>query len=245
MLEKKELMQIAKLKGLKPWQQEKHYVQAVLLEVLADFPLVFKGGTYLWFFHGLPRFSEDLDFTLKENLPENLHEKVSNSLELFGIPNSIKVISNNKTTFSFRLSIKGPLNTSYIDECRVYVEISKRECIEEKVNSIKLEFPEYNLPTKRASGMSLNEICAEKIRAIMTRKKARDLYDLQYLIEKKNVSFNELLADKKLAYYNKKFTKKEFLDKAKEKKDYFKKELKNLVFDELPEFNQTIKNWIK
>lgn len=128
------------------------------------------------------------------------------------------------------------------------MEISKRECIEEKVNPIKLEFPEYNLPTKRASGMSLKEICAEKIRAIMTRKKARDLYDLQYLIEKKHILFNESLASKKLAYCNKKFTKKEFLEKAGQKKAYYEKELKNLVFDELPEFKKTlntIKKWIK
>ncbi|MFH1695739.1 MAG: nucleotidyl transferase AbiEii/AbiGii toxin family protein [Candidatus Micrarchaeota archaeon] len=248
MIEKKELMEIARIKGLKPWQQEKHYLQAVILEVLAEQPLVFKGGTYLWFFHSLPRFSEDLDFTAKEIMPKNLAETVSKSLELFGIQNTNKIISNNKTTLSFRISAKGPLNTKQIDECRVYVEISKREKIEEKILPIKLDFPEYNLSTKRASGMNLNEIAAEKIRAILTRKKARDLYDLHYLIEKKQVSFNQKLADKKLAFCNKKFSKKEFLDKAKEKKDYFEKELKNIVFDELPEFNQTIKkikNWIK
>ena len=248
MIEKKELMEIARIKGLKPWQQEKHYLQAVILEVLAEQPLVFKGGTYLWFFHSLPRFSEDLDFTAKETLPKNLAETVSRSLELFGIQNTNKIISNNETTLSFRISAKGPLNTKQIDECRVYVEISKREKIEEKILPIKLDFPEYNLSTKRASGMNLNEIAAEKIRAILTRKKARDLYDLHYLIEKKQVSFNQKLADKKLAFCNKKFSKKEFLDKAKEKKDYFEKELKNIVFDELPEFNQTIKkikNWIK
>ncbi|MBU2100222.1 nucleotidyl transferase AbiEii/AbiGii toxin family protein [Candidatus Micrarchaeota archaeon] len=248
MIEKKELMEIARIKGLKPWQQEKHYLQAVILEVLAEQPLVFKGGTYLWFFHSLPRFSEDLDFTAKEIMPKNLAETVSKSLELFGIQNTNKIISNNETTLSFRISAKGPLNTKQIDECRVYVEISKREKIEEKILPIKLDFPEYNLSTKRASGMNLNEIAAEKIRAILTRKKARDLYDLHYLIEKKQVSFNQKLADKKLAFYNKKFSKKEFLEKAIEKKDYFKKELKNIVFDELPEFNQTIKTikkWIK
>ncbi|PIN98604.1 MAG: hypothetical protein COT90_03510 [Candidatus Diapherotrites archaeon CG10_big_fil_rev_8_21_14_0_10_31_34] len=247
MIEKKELIEIAKLKGLKPWQQEKHYVQALILEVLAEQPLVFKGGTYLWFFHSLPRFSEDLDFTAKETLPKNLPETVSKSLELFGIQNTAKIISNNETTLSFRISAKGPLNTKQIDECRVYVEISKREKIEEKTLSIKLDFPEYALPTKRISGMNLKEIAAEKTRAIMTREKARDLYDLHYLIKKKKAAFSQELADKKLAYYNEKFTKKEFLGKAKEKKDYFEKELKNLVFDELPEFNQaikTIKNWI-
>ena len=66
------------------------------------------------------------------------------------------------------------------------MKINKREKIEEKTIPIKLEFPEYNLPTKRAVGMSLKEMSAEKIRAKMTREKARDLYYLHYLVEKKN-----------------------------------------------------------
>jgi hypothetical protein len=68
------------------------------------------------------------------------------------------------------------------------------------------------------------------------------------LIEKKQVLFNQDLADKKLAFYGKKFTKKEFLEKIKEKKLFFSKELSNLVFDELPKFNKTvqsIKKWIE
>ncbi len=241
MIEKKELLEIAKLKGLKPWQQEKHYVQSVMLEILSEHPLVFKGGTYLWFFHGLPRFSEDLDFTAKEALPKNLPAIVSKSLELFGIENAVKTITNNATTLSFRISAKGPLNTARIDECRVYVEISKREGIAKTPLPVKLDFPEYGLPTKRAAGMSLEEIGAEKVRAIMTREKARDVYDLHYLIEKKKIPFNQELADKKLAFSGKKFSKKEFLEKAKQKQEYFEKELKSLVFDELPAFGKTMK----
>ncbi len=248
MIEKKELLEIAKLKGLKPWQQEKHYIQAVTLETLAEQPLALKGGTYLWLFHGLPRFSEDLDFTAREALPKNLPEKVSKYLNLYGIENSTKTIANNTITLSFRISAKGPLNTAHLDECRVYVEISKRENIEKKTLPVKLDFPEYNLPTKRAIGMSLEEIGAEKARAIMTRQKARDLYDLHYLIEKKQIPFNHELISKKLEYYHKKFSKREFLEKAKQKQAYYKKELKNLVFDELPEFNKTIQSiqkWAK
>ncbi|MFH1752306.1 MAG: nucleotidyl transferase AbiEii/AbiGii toxin family protein [archaeon] len=248
MLEKKELVELAKLKSLKPWQQEKHYLQAVMLEILSDYPIVFKGGTYLWFYHGLPRFSEDLDFTATQELTKNLPETVSKSLELFGIENKNKTITNNNTTLSFRISTKGPLNTSQIDECRVYVEISKRENILEKTIPIKLDFPEYNLPTKRITGMKLTELSAEKIRAIITRNKARDAYDLNYLIEKKKIPFKKTLANQKLEYYNKKFTKKEFLEKVKSKQEYYKKELKNLVFEELPNYKKIVKNlknWIE
>ena len=246
MIEKNELIELARLNGLRPWQQEKHYIQAVMLEILSEQPIVFKGGTYLWFFHGLGRFSEDLDFTAIEKPQENLQETVSKSLELFGIQNTLKKVTDNETTLSFRISAKGPLNTAQIDESRVYVEISKREEVSKKTLPAKRDFPAYNLPTKTIQGMDLEEVAAEKIRAIMTRNKARDVFDLQHLIEKKAVAFNQGLADKKLEFYNTKYSTKEFLEKTMQKHAFFEKELKSIVFTELPNFNQamqTIKKW--
>lgn len=248
MIEKKELQELAKLNGLRPWQQEKHYMQAAILGILAEQPLVFKGGTYLWFFHGLPRFSEDLEFTEKEKPVEALPETVSKSLELFGIRNTVKKIAGSETTLSFRISAKGPLNTAPIDECRVYVEISRREELSKRAQPIKLDFPAYNLPTKRIQGMDLEEVAAEKVRAIMTRDMARDVFDLQYLIEKKSVALNEGIVNKKLGFYDAKFSTKEFLEKTWQKQPFFEKELGNLVFAPLPPFRQamgTIQKWVR
>ena len=87
MISEKQAMEIAKIKSLKPWQEEKHYVMSVALMGLSEEPLVFKGGTYLWFFHGLPRFSEDLDFTATAKTTSPVEEKVSKTLKLFGIEN--------------------------------------------------------------------------------------------------------------------------------------------------------------
>ena len=230
------------------WQQEKHFVQAVALEALAEQPLVFKGGTCLWFFHGLPRFSEDLDFTASGALPEGFPGTVSRSLELFGLENSVKTFSDNDSALSFRLSVKGPLNTAPIDECGVYVEISKRGQVEDKTLSLGLGFPEYNLPVKRLAGMSLKEIAAEKVRALVSREKARDLFDLFFLIKWKGVPFDSVLAGKKLAFYGEKFSVKGFLGAAAKKEAYFEKELKNLVFDDLPEFSEVmslVRGWVK
>ncbi len=247
MIDKNKLFELAKVKHLKPWQQEKHFIQAVILVILADYPLIFKGGTYLWFFYNLPRFSEDLDFTVSGTVLNNLPKKVSRALEFFGIENSVKLINESNVSLSFRISAKGPLNSSFIDECRVYVEISKREKNKEKTVSLKLDFPEYNLPVKRIRGMNLNEVVAEKIRALFTRNKARDLFDLYYLVEKNDVVFDKKLVNKKLGFYNQKFSKKLFFKKMAEKEKHYKKELKNLVFDELPEFKKTIntiKKWL-
>ena len=84
MISKNELLEISKLMGMTPWQQEKHYTQYLALLSMAEEPLVFKGGTYLWFAHSLDRFSEDLDFTASERLPDGLADKVSKDLALLG-----------------------------------------------------------------------------------------------------------------------------------------------------------------
>ena len=247
MISKSELISIAKLMGMSPWQQEKHYIQHIALNSIAEEPLVFKGGTYLWFAHGLNRFSEDLDFTASEQIPSDIAEKVSDNLGLFGVENQVRYITNSETTLSFRINAKGPLNTAKIDECIVYIEISKREQILKKTLPVKLDYSAYSLPIKTISGMALEEVGAEKIRAILTRQKARDIYDLYYLISRKQIQFDENLTNSKLEYYNMKFSAIQFLKSVTDKQDRYVRELKGLVFGELPHFGETKKglsDWI-
>ncbi|EQB68621.1 MAG: hypothetical protein AMDU5_GPLC00010G0161 [Thermoplasmatales archaeon Gpl] len=82
-------------------------MQTLILNSLADFPLVFKGGTYLWLFHGLRRFSEDLDFTVDEKLIDKIPELTSHSISLMGISNELKIIKNNTITLFYRILSKG------------------------------------------------------------------------------------------------------------------------------------------
>lgn len=247
MISKETLTNVARLNNLKPWQQEKHYIQALILNSISEEPLVFKGGTYLWFFHNLKRFSEDLDFTSNNTLPNNIYSRISKDLELFGIENKTKIITTNETTTSFRISAKGPLNTSEADLCHIYVEISKREKIINKTIPLKLNFTAYELPIRIINGMDLNEVGAEKIRATITRNKARDIYDLWHLINTTKITFNENIINEKLKYYNKKYSKELFIESINKKELFFTKELKSIVLNELPSFNNctsTILNWI-
>jgi len=232
---------------MRPWQQERHYIQALILNSLAEQPLIFKGGTYLWFFHGLRRFSEDLDFTAVGTIPDDLSAHVSRDLALFGIENSVKDIESSDATISFRVAAKGPLNTSDKDMCYVYVEISKREYVIMKSISLRLDIPAYQIPIKIIPGMSLDEVAAEKVRAILSRNKARDVYDLYYLIKEKRVKFDINLINKKLAYLSRSFSKKEFIDELGRKEDIFEKELKSILFTQVPSFidvRHIIESWI-
>lgn len=239
MIDRDTLAKIAKNSGLKPYQQEKHYVQALALLALSDYPLVFKGGTYLWFFHGLGRFSEDLDFTASGELPEGLESKVSESLGLYGIENKVRIEAKDERSYSFRISAKGPLNTSEIDLCHLYVEISKRESVMKKPLPLRLDFP-YQTPTKTISGMDLAEVAAEKTRAIMTRDKARDAYDLFYLVNK-GVEIDLDLVNEKLKYYKIGFSKEKFAKQVSRIRKDWERELGPLVFEKLPGFDEVEK----
>jgi predicted nucleotidyltransferase component of viral defense system len=210
-------------------------------------PLVFKGGTYLWFFHGLRRFSEDLDFTASEESSKDIPEMVSRSLALFGVVNELKRIKDNNTTFSFRITANGPLNSGLRDRCVVYVEISKREMVLCKTIPVKFDRPEYQLPIKNLSGMALEEVGAEKVRAIMTRDKARDIYDLYYLIHNKKIKIDNKLTVQKLKYYKTGFSKLKLIEKINDSNDYYKKELTTIVLEDIPDYKfvrTTIDDWI-
>jgi predicted nucleotidyltransferase component of viral defense system len=209
--------------------------------------VVFKGGTYLWFFGGLDRFSEDLDFTQNGKISPNIPDIVSRDLELYGIENEMKIMKDDDLGLSFRIAALGPLHTSDKDRCFVYVEISRREPVILKQVPLKLDFPEYQLQVHRIPGMALQEVGSEKVRAILTRKKARDIYDLHYLVTRKGIGFDQDLIDEKLRFYQNIFSAKEFVDQLESREKQFKRELVGTVFGELPEYSsvvETLRKWI-
>ena len=240
MIWKDEIISLSKLHNIRPWQEEKRYMQALILNSLSNLPLVFKGGTYLWLFQGLRRFSEDLDFTANGKLMNNVPELTRHNISLLGIHNELKIIKNNNITLSFRILSDGPLFTGSLDRTPVYVEISRREEIIDKPVALKFDFPEYNLPVRVLSGMSLDEVASEKVRAIYTRKKPRDIYDLFFLITVKGLKFNKEMVNQKLEFYNMSFDKETFIEEINKQEDYFNKALKNIVMDELPDIKYII-----
>ena len=248
MINSKRIMEISRLSGMRPWQQEKHYLQSLILTIVSDYPLVFKGETYLWFFHGLNRFSEDLDFTAKGPVKGELPEFVSRSLNLYGYENEFKIMKENNRGMSARFTIDGPLHTTEKDRCVIYVEISGREEVILPNISLMIDFPQYDIPVRAINGMNLDEVGAEKVRAILTREKARDVYDLHYLICRKKIKFDRGLINKKLDSYHMDFDPAEFIDKLGQTGRAYTMELKQTILGELPEFEDVQKcigNWVE
>jgi predicted nucleotidyltransferase component of viral defense system len=85
LIEKEILLEIAKRKSLKNREHiEKDYFQDLLLYHIykKSNNFIFKGGTCLYKLYNLPRFSEDLDFSVlhQKNIEETI-EKVAKELE--------------------------------------------------------------------------------------------------------------------------------------------------------------------
>lgn len=133
--------------------------------------LAFKGGTCLYMFYNLDRFSTDLDFNLVDDnfLPENMNEVLTDYI--------IQDYFEKYNTWFWLLSYEKT-------QMKIKIEISKRN------------FPD-NYEVKELLGIPLKVMTADcmfahKLCAITDRKKLqnRDLYDTYFML-KKSFEINE------------------------------------------------------
>ncbi len=221
-------------------QTEKNYLHiAILFAISKLFPekLMFKGGTALMLCYGLDRFSEDLDFNVVDkdlNIDETLN-KIKTFLADYDIVIDYK-IEDNKFQDT-QVYFYGPLykNTNNT-RCKNTIDFSRRNDYlsngaVSRINHIYNEFPVFYINT-----LDIKEILAEKVRAIMTRKKARDVYDLYFLILKK-IEIDKDIINKKLAFYNQKFNLKEFITEIEDREKLWETELPQLILN-VPGFKE-------
>ena len=203
MISREELKEYAGSSGLSLYQQEKDYLLKLFLfnYYNSSEDAVFKGGTCIKYLFGLNRFSEDLDFTLKTN-PKKFQKQVALTLKKIrkiGIENNFKKQELFRDAFTCEISFKGPLyNNEKHSLNKIRIDAGKRRGIKLKP---KWELIESNYPEtpKNFLVLALNEeeILAEKISALLSRNKGRDLYDVWFLL-KKGVKLKPKLVDRKL-----------------------------------------------
>ena len=205
--------------------------------------LIFKGGTCLFKFYKLNRFSEDIDFTLTKDLDiDLLFQKIISDLALFNITTKVK---NKKKVFNSFLTImqmNGPLyNGKPFSLASVRIDINTKSSIDLNPFNLRLDSIYPDIPAFSLRVMQEKEILAEKVRAILSRTKARDVYDLWFLLTK-GVEFDKTLIEKKLSYYNQKWNKAEFKKRLSSNEKIWGIELSPLI-NTIPEF-KTVKNLI-
>lgn len=221
---------------------EKLYLQDIILSTISRETvdeLVFKGGTALLKFYQLDRFSEDLDFTLNGDVDlEKLLEKIERDMENFGAEVAETEIEESERSFKARLGIRGPL---YSGERRtlsfIRLEINRKSSVEDVETRRYIpqfqDISAFDLPV-----LSEEEVLAEKIRAVRTREKPRDLYDIYHLLSK-GVEINEDLVNSKLDYYDMHHGVDATIEAAKNLEDGWSM-LSSLTYGDAPSFEQAL-----
>ena len=130
MISRLELSRIAEAKHLEIRTAEKDYLLELLLFSLSDYrrSLVFKGGTALYKFYNLNRFSEDLDFDLigKRFDINKMIKKITRNLELIGIQRTLYEKKDYSNETNIRFAIRGPYyDGSKNSLSRITINISK------------------------------------------------------------------------------------------------------------------------
>jgi len=241
MLEIENFKKIADFKKLSSSQAEKDYIQDAVLfslyQKVSD-EFVFKGGTCLYKFYSLPRFSEDLDFTLSKSVKiDKVIASLLENLQFLNIKGQVKETREYLHQINVHLLFKGPLYRGRKSElCFLPLNLSLRErplmIQRQGYRSLYPEIPAFDIFL-----MSEQEILAEKVRAIYTRNKPRDVYDFWFLLKKK-IPFDRNLIEQKLKLYDLHFDNSIFKEKLQEKEKLWRTDLKPLISIQLPNFDQ-------
>jgi predicted nucleotidyltransferase component of viral defense system len=203
MIPKAQILEFARSYELLPTTIEKDYVLGWLLAGLSQHSVLsnwaFKGGTCLkkCFFETY-RFSEDLDFTVPRNEPLSAESITTGLREVLtwveahtGIqfPSDrfdLEQYTNPRGNESFQAKIAylGPLNLPRQSLQRVKFDLTQDELLADHTDLRELFHPycDAPTPTPRVRCYSVNEILAEKARALYERSgRARDVYDIVHL----------------------------------------------------------------
>jgi predicted nucleotidyltransferase component of viral defense system len=189
---------------------EKDHAITVALGVLASLPcaeeLVFKGGTALRkvYFEAY-RFSEDLDFTASSDVSPALLEAEGSFLDA-GRRSGVEfrgIDAGSGSENSKRLRLRYADMNRHVNS--IWIELRLRGGVALPAHRRSLVDPYGTLEgNPQIRTMALPEILAEKVRALLVRRKPRDLYDVHFLLQR-GIACPPSLLDRKMALYERPF----------------------------------------
>lgn len=250
MLSRTQIETLAKRYGVGLAIQERDYIQHLFLYLLnkGAKSLIFKGGTCLKVVYNSPRYSEDLDFNCdlaKDLLFEDLN-KTTEELSTFGVSAVIKNSRFLKYGFTCDLSFKGVrFNGRDMTKNKIRIDVSLRKeklVAQEKLLNLEEIYPD--IPRFILVCSSLEDILAEKVRALIVRRKPRDLWDVWFFLEK-GESLDLGLVNSKLKLYNLEFRRKNMQGVLKDIRNDWERDLSILLAPgQLPDFNKVAERFL-
>lgn len=201
MISKEELASVARNTGLALYQQEKDYLLRLFLYFYykQHEHAIFKGGTCLKYLFGLNRFSEDLDFTIKNPKQFQIEvQQTCKNITSIGIENYFIKEELFEDAYTCEIGFHGPLYTGTPqtrNKFRIDAGYRLGTIKKPQWKIIKSDYSEIEMNFLVLT-MDLEEIFVEKVLAIHGREKGRDLYDLWFLI-RAGVQLDRKLLEKK------------------------------------------------
>jgi predicted nucleotidyltransferase component of viral defense system len=233
MITKDALLNTGKNKGLTNKEHiEKSYFQDLFLFNLYKKTnlFIFKGGTLLYKLYNLKRFSEDLDFSLAESKNDEelkaIIKDVVSEIEGF----EIKDIRKLKGSLLIKISCRGIL-TKY-NTLRIDISLKNSVFLGYELKNYSSDYIDISPFSLRA--LKPEEIVAEKIHCLFNRRKARDLYDLFFLL--KQYKFDKDLTVKKLSVFNYKYSLGSVKTRISDLEIIWEAEIKHFVLEDMPDF---------
>lgn len=232
MIDKEEILKTTYYE--QPYQKEKDYINELFLSKIYEknTGVVFKGGTALSKFYGLPRFSDDLDFSLSKKDANDLINNLDGVVEDISKSYPIKLLRkiDKKDILAYELSARGPLFEALNKHQHVKIEVDKNASVIEDPNIIRRNPKYVDLRPYLAVVMKENEILAEKVVALMFRHnlKARDLFDIYFMI-KNSTEIKVSLIDRKMKEYGHVFTEEKLVKRMNLISKIWNKELYRLL----------------
>jgi len=256
MIKPGEIQNKARAVGVRDQQIEKDYVLSWILQGIArheqlSVSIVFKGGTVLKkvYFQNY-RYSEDLDFTLlnneisNEQILEWFEEVFEFVKEEANIP--LEIIDNNEHSdggINFYIGYVGPLGGLGANK-KVKVDVSRSESLAFEPVS-KSAFLDYSDQEEHELlCYSLEEVLVEKLRSVMQRMQARDLYDIWYLLEICEIDIDFYAGEFRTKCINKGLNPGEFHHKLEQRLPQYKGRWQTSMSDQiqdLPDFDEVLR----
>lgn len=209
MIDRQEILEFARELSLAPHVVEKDYVLGWLLAGIAAHPMlgeqwIFKGGTCLkkCYFETY-RFSEDLDFTVKDadtlieatlvgafkEITDWVYDRAG--IELPADTQGFELYPNPRGHIAVqgRVGYRGPLGRRG-DPPRVKLDLTADEMVvlEPEIRAVHHPYTDQPEDGVHILCYPFEEVFAEKLRALMERQRPRDLYDVVHLFRHDEVN---------------------------------------------------------
>jgi predicted nucleotidyltransferase component of viral defense system len=193
LIDRRELLIIARRKNLPLQIVEKDYVLGWLLYGFSFIEeLCFKGGTALAkiYFPRIWRLSEDIDFSILSGSFESIKNRLENVF--VRIKDSSGIGLRLKSEYSNPEYLQLKIGYTAFSKNWVKVDVMTEKLIREPVLlDLPKAYPDY--PDVQIKVESLEEILAQKLRALVERKKCRDFFDVWLLLKEQRFNDKEVV----------------------------------------------------